>query len=105
MPVSPAELLRMLREQHATALSIMQHRCLGLLAVGFGDVDGARLLGIAQSSFRRHIGEAEARVLDPLGLPHLRAALVTWFWLHQECCTRPVLKMIERNELGGPSAN
>ena len=100
MPMSPDETLVLLRECHVANLPRMQSRCLGAVVIGYDNAEGADLVGIAVSTFRRHIASAEERVLDPLGLARLRATLVTWFWLHDECCTANIVSMIERNDLG-----
>lgn len=101
MPMSPHEMLMMLRKQHIDDLTTMQGRCLGAVAIGYDDPDAAAMLGIGESTLRHHVGEAEGRALDRLGLPRTRPRAVSWFWLHERCCTAGIVKLIETNALGG----
>ncbi len=95
MPLSPNEVLVLLREHHERDLTTMQLRCLGALVLGYDDETAGELFGIAGSTFRRHVGNAAARILDPLDLPSTRQLLTTWFWLHTAACTAGVLEMID----------
>ena len=99
MPIEPDVLLRTLRKRHLSGLTRRQLQVLALCSLGYTVADMSAFLSIAVPTVRRHLAELEARIFAPTELWPTHQLLARWTREHEDCCSRPMVQMIQDHQL------